>query len=58
MWQCWIILILAIWLIIGSFVLVGETTGCVVNNLVVGIIIAALALWAGLYKKGGGTPSA
>jgi len=59
MWQSWINFILGIWLIISSFVLVKDTQGGMVNNLVVGIVVAVLALWAALSKKGeGGAPSA
>jgi len=59
MWQSWINFILGIWLIISSFVLVKDTQGGMVNNLIVGIVVAVLALWAALSKKGeGGAPSA
>ncbi len=57
MWQCWIIFILGIWLIISSFVLVKQTMGGMINNLMVGIIITLLALWASYSGKGKKTPS-
>ena len=56
MWQCWIVFILGIWLIISSFVLVRQTMGGMINNLMIGIIIALLALWAGYSRKGRETP--
>lgn len=51
MWQHWINLIAAIWIIISPYV--GFTTSQMTTNLVVtGIIMGGLALWGGVETSG------
>ncbi len=51
---CWINVIMGIWVIIAAFIpgIVGSKSGNLWNDLISGIIILIVALWAALQKKG------
>jgi len=51
MWQAWINGIIGLWLIVASFTIAGSSTGNLANNLIAGIILLALGLWAAVANK-------
>lgn len=54
-WASWTILALGLWLIVAPFALVYTgTTAAVYEEMILGIVIGALALWRGLSPE---TPS-
>jgi hypothetical protein len=49
-WQHWVNLILGLWIILSAY-LNFTAAGMATNLTVVGLIIAALALWGGLENR-------
>lgn len=46
MWQSWVGVVLGIWLIISPFLLKFAESGAKWNSVIVGILVAAAAIWA------------
>ncbi|MBW1698608.1 MAG: SPW repeat protein [Deltaproteobacteria bacterium] len=51
MWQGWINGILGLWVIVSAFVVAGSKTGNMANDLIAGIVLLVLGLWAGANHK-------
>jgi uncharacterized membrane protein len=52
MWQAWINAILGLWFIVAAFVIPGSKTANMTNNLITGIILVILGVWAAVRYKG------
>ena len=52
MWQAWINAILGLWFIVAAFVIAGSKTANMTNNLITGIILVILGVWAAVRYKG------
>ncbi|MBW1707156.1 MAG: SPW repeat protein [Deltaproteobacteria bacterium] len=51
MWQGWVSGIGGLWLIVSAFILAGNSTGDLANDLITGIILLVLGLWAGVSRR-------
>ena len=51
MWQSWINAIIGLWLIVASFTITGSRIGNLTNNLIAGIVLLVLGLWAAVANK-------
>ena len=51
MWQEWICGLIGIWLIVASFTIAGSRTGNLTNDLLVGIVLLILGIWAAVADK-------
>ena len=52
MWQAWINAILGLWFIVATFIIAGSKTANITNNLITGIILVILGVWAAVRYKG------
>lgn len=52
MWQAWINATLGLWFIVAAFIIAGSKTANITNNLIVGIILVILGVWAAARYKG------
>jgi len=51
MWQAWINAILGLWFIVAAFIIAGSKTANITNNLIAGIILVILGIWAAVKYK-------
>jgi hypothetical protein len=52
MWQAWINAILGLWFIVAAFIIAGSKTANLTTNLIAGIILVILGIWAAVRYKG------
>ena len=52
MWQAWINVILGLWFIVAAFTIAASKTANITNNLITGIILVILGIWAAVSYKG------
>jgi VIT1/CCC1 family predicted Fe2+/Mn2+ transporter len=50
MWQNWVNLILAVWIVISPFFFVNSMTSLMWSNVISGIVIGILAVWGASGK--------
>ena len=48
MWQAWINVILGLWFIVAAFTIAASKTANITNNLITGIILVILGIWAAI----------
>ena len=52
MWQVWVNIPVAVWLIISPFILdFSDSKVGTWNNIIVGVVVGGLSLWAALRRK-------
>jgi len=52
MWQAWVNAILGLWFIVAAFIIAGSKTANITSNLIAGIILVILGIWASVRYKG------
>ncbi len=52
MWQAWVNAILGLWFIVAAFIIAGSKTANTTSNLIAGIILVILSIWAAIKYKG------
>jgi hypothetical protein len=52
MWQAWLNAILGFWFIVAAFIIAASKTANNTNNLITGIIVVILGVWAAVRYKG------
>ena len=52
MWQAWVNAILGLWFIVAAFIIATSKTANITNNLIIGIILVILGVWAAIKYKG------
>ena len=52
MWQAWVNAIQGLWFIVAAFIIAGIKTANITNNLIIGIILLILSIWAAVRYKG------
>jgi hypothetical protein len=52
MWQAWINAILGLWFIVAVFTFAGSKTFNITNNLITGIVLVILGIWAAVRYRG------
>ncbi|MGQ9778179.1 MAG: SPW repeat domain-containing protein, partial [Thermodesulfobacteriota bacterium] len=52
MWQAWINAILGLWFIVAAFIIAASRAANITNNLITGIVLVILGIWAAVSYKG------
>jgi uncharacterized membrane protein YjjP (DUF1212 family) len=52
MWQAWINAIIGLWFTVAAFILAGSRAANITNNLIAGIVLVILGVWAALRYRG------
>jgi F0F1-type ATP synthase membrane subunit a len=52
MWQAWLNAILGLWFIVAAFIIAASKTANMTSNLIAGIIVVILGVWASVRYKG------
>lgn len=52
MWQAWVNAIFGLWFIVAAFIIAGSKRANTTSNLIAGIILVILSIWASVRYRG------